>query len=44
MQAVLLLVVILLFVIAVTIVPVYAILYYLDHRRAAGRPVALRRK
>lgn len=44
MQAVLLLLVILLFVIAVTIVPAYAILYYLDHRRASGRPVSFGRK
>ena len=43
MQAVLLLLVILVFVIALTIVPAYVVLYYIDHRRAAGRPVVGRR-
>ena len=35
MQAVLLLLVLLVFVIALTIVPAYAVLYVLDHRKAA---------
>ena len=43
MQAVLLLLVIMLFVIAVTIVPAYLVLYYIDHRRAIGRPLIGRR-
>jgi hypothetical protein len=43
-QAVLLLLVLLLIVIAATIVPAYAILYYLDHRKAIGRPVTLRKR
>lgn len=44
MQAVLLLLVVLVFVIALTIVPAYAVLYYLDHRKAIGRPLSLGRK
>lgn len=43
MQAVLLLLVILLFVIALTIVPAYVVLYYIDHRRASGRPITARK-
>lgn len=43
MQAVLLLLVIMLFVIALTIVPAYLVLYYIDHRKAIGRPIMSRR-
>lgn len=43
MQAVLLLLVIMLFVIALTIVPAYLVLTYIDHRKATGRSVLGRR-